>query len=69
MKSHISATIDGKLLEEVNRIGREERRSRSQIIEMALETFVRSRGGVEDEIVTSDGRFDGGFSREETYAR
>jgi hypothetical protein len=35
---------------------------------MALETFVRSRGGVEDEIVTSDGRFDGGFSREETYA-
>ena len=69
MKSHISATIDDKLVEELNRFGREERRSRSQIIEMALEEFLRKRGGAEDEIVTSEGRFEGSFSREETYAR
>jgi metal-responsive CopG/Arc/MetJ family transcriptional regulator len=69
MKSHISATIDAKLLEDLNRLGQEERRSRSQIIEMALEQFLRTRGGSEDEIVTSEGRFEGSFTREETYAR
>ncbi len=47
----------------------QERRSRSQVIEMALEEFLRKRGGAEDEIVTSEGRFEGKFSREETYAR
>ncbi len=36
---------------------------------MALEEFLRKRGGAEDEIVTSEGRFEGKFSREETYAR
>jgi metal-responsive CopG/Arc/MetJ family transcriptional regulator len=69
MKSHISATIDEQLVEDLNRFGREERRSRSQIIEMALEEFLRNRVGVKDEIVTSSGRFEGSFSREETYDR
>ena len=69
MKSHISATIDDKLVEDLNRFGQEERRSRSQIIEMALEEFLRKRSGAKDEIVTSAGRFEGRFSREETYAR
>jgi metal-responsive CopG/Arc/MetJ family transcriptional regulator len=69
MKSHISATIDARILADLNRFGQEERRSRSQIIEMALEEFLRKRGGAEDEIVTSAGRFEGIFSREETYER
>lgn len=69
MKSHISATIDDQILNDLNRFGQQERRSRSQIIEMALEEFLRKRGGAEDEIVTSEGRFEGQFSREETYAR
>ena len=69
MKTHISATIDVKLLGELNRFGREERRLRSQIIEMALEEFLRKHGAEGDEIVTSDRRFTGTFSREETYAR
>ena len=69
MKSHISATIDDKLVEELNRYGRRERRSRSQIIEMALEDFLRSRTRTEQDIVISDGRFAGTFSREETYER
>jgi metal-responsive CopG/Arc/MetJ family transcriptional regulator len=69
MKSHISATIDTQILENLNRFGREERRSRSQIIEMALERFLRERSGPEDEIVTSGGCFVGQFTREETYAR
>ena len=69
MKTHISATIDVKLLGELNRFGREERRPRTQIIDMALEDFPRKHGAEGDEIVTSDGRFTGTFSREETYAR
>ena len=69
MKSHISATIDEKILEDLNRFGAEERRSRSQIIEMALEEFLHKRGAAVDEIVTSKGRFLGNFSREDTYER
>lgn len=69
MKSHISATIDERLLADLNRFGREERRSRSQIIEMALEEFLRKRGGSDEEIVTTEGCFSGRFNREDTYAR
>lgn len=69
MKSHISATIDQELLERVDRFGNEERRSRSQVIELALEEFLQDRAGEAGEIVTSPGRFAGKFSREETYAR
>jgi metal-responsive CopG/Arc/MetJ family transcriptional regulator len=69
MKSHISATIDERLLETLNRFGREERRTRSQIIELALERFLKERCGQDEEVVTSAGRFAGQFSREETYAR
>ena len=69
MKSHISATIDSELLEDLNRFGKEERRTRSQVIEMALESFLRDRMGGDDEVVTSPGRFEGRFSREEIYER
>lgn len=69
MKSHISATLDSQLLEELNRFGREERRSRSQVIEMALEEFLRDRSRAEGEIVTTSGRFQGSFDRAETYER
>jgi metal-responsive CopG/Arc/MetJ family transcriptional regulator len=69
MKSHISATIDQDLLKDVDRVGREERRSRSQIIELALELLLRDRGATGDEVVTSRGRFEGKFTRADTYAR
>jgi len=69
MKSHISATIDVQILEALKRFGQEERRSRSQVIEMALEEFLQKRSRADDEIVTSPGQFSGSFSREETYER
>ena len=69
MKSHISATIDESILEQTDRYGLEERRSRSQVIEMALDAFLRERTAPSEDVVTSRGRFDGKFSREETYAR
>jgi len=43
-------------------------RSRSQIIELALEEYLRKHSGTGGEIVTSGGRFHGSFKREETYA-
>lgn len=69
MKSHISATIDSELLEDLKRFGQEERRTRSQIIEMALEWYLKDRAKTDDEIVSSAGSFAGRFSREETYER
>lgn len=36
---------------------------------MALEEFLRSRKGQKDEIVTSQGQFEGSFSREDAYDR
>lgn len=69
MKSHISATIDQEILEELDKYGQEERRVRSQIIEMALEEFLNKRKRTHDDIVTSQGHFVGKFSREKTYAR
>jgi metal-responsive CopG/Arc/MetJ family transcriptional regulator len=64
MKIDNRANIDEELLDKLNRYGLEELRSRSQIIEMALESFLRDRGKSEDELVTSDGSFVGHFSRE-----
>lgn len=69
MKTHISATLDRELLRDLNRFGEQERRSRSQIIEMALEAFLRERRATGDDIVTSHGRFTGRFNRQETYER
>jgi hypothetical protein len=69
MKSHISATIDEQPVDDLNRYGKEERRSRRQVIEMALEEFLRNRMGAKDDIVVSQGVFKGAFSREETYYR
>jgi metal-responsive CopG/Arc/MetJ family transcriptional regulator len=57
VKAHISATIDEQLVEDLNRYGLEERRSRSQVIEMALKKFLRRRLDLKDEIVTSEGQF------------
>jgi metal-responsive CopG/Arc/MetJ family transcriptional regulator len=69
MKSHISATIEKDLIQAADRFGQQERRSRSQILEMALEQFLRQHAPIDDEIVTSPGHFVGTFSREETYER
>jgi len=44
MKSHITATIDSNLLVDLNWLCQQERRSRIQIIELALEAFLRKRG-------------------------
>lgn len=67
MKSHISATIDQHLLERVDRYRKAVRRSRSQVIEIAVERLLQEESLESDEILTSEGGFEGSFDREETY--
>lgn len=69
MKSHISATIDSDLLSRVDRYRQRVRRSRSQIIEIAVESLLAGLQAEGEEIVTSEGRFEGSFSRQDTYER
>jgi predicted transcriptional regulator len=68
MKSHISATIDSKLVEALQHIGKRERRSLSNVLESAVSAFVEGKLP-RDEIVTSEASFKGRFSRRETHAR
>jgi|OM-RGC.v1.035154095 metal-responsive CopG/Arc/MetJ family transcriptional regulator len=69
MKSHISATIDRDILSKVDRYRRTVKRSRSQVIELAVERFLHQEQPESSEILTSEGDFMGNFSRAETYER
>jgi hypothetical protein len=68
MKSHITATIDSKLVETLKHIGKRERRSVGNVLEAAVAAFVEGKMP-EDDIVTSEGSFQGRFNRGETHAR
>jgi len=69
MKSHISATIDRDILSRVDRYRQTVRRSRSQVIEIAIERLLSEEHPATEEVVTSDGAFTGAFSRSDTYER
>ena len=69
MKRHISATIEHDVLSRIDHYRRSVKRSRSQVIEMAVERLLREEMPEGDEIVISGGAFKGSFSREETYER
>lgn len=69
MKCHISATIDPELLEKVDHYRRLVRRSRSQVIEIAVERLLREEMHNGDELVVSEGSFEGSFNRHDTYQR
>lgn len=69
MKSHISATIDRDVLSRVDRYRKSVRRSRSQVIELAMERFLSEEQPESSGIVTSSGAFSGEFSRADTYER
>lgn len=69
MKLHLSATIDESLVRELEEYSREEHRSRSQVIELALRLFLSDKRGRAGAVVTSQGRFEGNFVREDCYER
>lgn len=69
MKSHISATIDREILARIDRYRRGVKRSRSQVIEIAVERLLNEEQPETSGIVTSEGSFSGSFSRVDTYER
>ena len=66
MKEHISVTIDQALVRLLKKTAIQERRSVSQLVEIAIDQFLEHNGAAED-LVTTSGSFKGAFSREETY--
>jgi len=69
MKSHISATVEEHLVRELETFSREEHRTKSQVIEMALRQFLSLRQENESKIVSSNASFEGTFNRSECYDR
>ena len=67
MKSHISATIDRELVARIDRYRKSVRRSRSQVIEIAVERLLREEASEGEGLVVSEGRFEGKFNRRDTY--
>lgn len=68
MKEHISITIDEKTIRRLRRYAAQERRAVSSVIELAVESYLGERVSEGGGIVTTPGRFQGTFSREDTYA-
>jgi metal-responsive CopG/Arc/MetJ family transcriptional regulator len=66
MKSHVSITLEKGLIDELKRISRQERRSLSNLLELAALEYLKNRR-VTTSIQTSSGRFEGTFSREGSY--
>ena len=64
----MSITVDRTTAERLRRYARRERRPVSQVVEIAIEALLEQRAPVVRAIVTSKGRFEGRFSREDTYA-
>jgi metal-responsive CopG/Arc/MetJ family transcriptional regulator len=66
MKSHISITLERELIDELKRISRQEHRSLSNLLELAALEYLRNRR-ITTTIQTSSGRFEGAFSRKDSY--
>jgi len=67
MKSRLSITIEQEYVDALQRVSQQDNRSLSNQIESILAQWLRGRP-VSEQIPTSDARFVGSFSREETYA-
>ena len=68
MKKHISATIDEQLLKRAKICSIAENRTLSNVIELALSQFLLS-DSVDAGLVSTEGSFQGQFTREDTYDR
>ena len=69
MKSHISATLEKSLVKDLDAFSREEQRTKSQVIEMALRQFLSTRRVDTHTIVATDSSFQGTFHRSDCYER
>jgi len=63
----MSITIGKETAERLRRYARRERRPVSQVVEFAIDALLEQRVPAGETIVTTTGKFNGRFSREETY--
>ena len=68
MRKHMSITIEEATAQRLRRYARRERRPVSQVVEIAVERLLEQYLPLAESIVTTEARFEGRFSREETYA-
>ncbi len=69
MKSHITATIDQDLVRRLDRHSSQEKRSRSQTLELALESFLESKAKPGEGLMITQGRFLEQVDRADCYVR
>ncbi len=69
MKEHISVTIEKRIVDLLKKYAKAERRSVSQVSEIAIETYLDKFNRGNQQIVTSDAAFKGQFSRADTYEK
>lgn len=69
MKEHISITIEKRIVDLLKKYAKAERRSVSQVSEIAIETYLDKFNSGNQQIVTSDAAFNGQFSRADTYEK
>ena len=67
MKEHISITIDLNVAKRLKKAALQERRSVSQVVEMAVEKYLGDTGLGSEQLVTTKSAFKGAFAREDTY--
>jgi predicted transcriptional regulator len=67
MREHISITIETDVAQRLRRYARRERRPVSQVVEIAIESLLEQRFPSIEAILTTRARFEGRFSRVETY--
>lgn len=68
MKSHISATIEENVLQRARKYSIAENRTLSNVIELALAKLLENEIN-SSPLVTSASKYQGKFSRQETYER
>ena len=67
MQEHISVTIEKATAARLRRYARREKRTVSNVVEIAIERLLEQHAPVAEQLVTSRGSFQGSFSRDETY--
>lgn len=68
MKKHISNTLEKSLTDLLKKLAPKERPSVSQIVEGAVEAYLREKGIANGTVISTKSSFLGSFSREETYS-
>jgi predicted transcriptional regulator len=67
MRQHLSITVESETALRLKRYALRERRPVSQVVEIAIERLLQQQIPAAEKIVTTRGRFNGAFSREDTY--